>query len=93
VKSFFDILLIVLTIATLILVLVTLPPTLIGTFGLKTKKLMLLIDGFALQFFSLIMLVWWISRHKQTGKRIEALREKIKRMLSKDVGRCEHRRE
>ena len=90
-KSFFGIFLIVLTIAILVLALVTLPPTLMRIFGLKTKKLMLIINGFVLLFFSLVMLVWWIGRHRQTDKRIEAFREEIKRMLSKEGARCGHR--
>lgn len=54
-----------------------LPSALIETYGLKTKNLMLLIDGAVMAVFSLAMLVWWIIRYRQTGQRIETLWKEI----------------
>lgn len=81
-KSSFKPFLIALAIVILVLVLVALPSALIETYGLKTKKLMLLIDGVVLAVFSLAMLVWWVVRYRKTGQRIESLGEKIERISS-----------
>ena len=87
-KSF----LVALVIVALVLGLVALPYSLIQSYGLKIKKTMIFIDAVFLAVFSLAMLVWWIVRYRQTGKRIEALQEEIKRMLLEGGSRYGHRR-
>jgi len=74
--------LIALAIVVVVLGLVALPYSLLQTYGLKIKKTMILLDAIIFAAFSLVMLVWWVLRYREKGKRIEALREEIERDLS-----------
>ena len=63
----------------IVLVTLALPYALIEAYGLKVKKLILLMQLVVLVVFSVGMLVWWLVRYRQTSHGIETLREEIKR--------------
>jgi len=68
-----------LAVVVIVFVVLALPYALTEAYGLKTKKLILLMQLVVLAVFSAGMLIFWIVRYRQTSHDIETLREEIER--------------
>jgi flagellar basal body-associated protein FliL len=68
-----------LVVIVIVLVTLALPYALTEAYGLKVKKLILLMQLVVLVVFSAGMLIWWLVRYRQTSHNIETLREEIER--------------
>lgn len=68
-----------LAVVVIVFVVLALPYALTEAYGLKTKKLILLMQLVVLAVFSAGMLIFWIVRYRQTSHDIETLREENER--------------
>ena len=66
-------------VVVIVFVVLALPYALTETYGLKKKKLILLMQLVVLAVFSAGMLIWWLVRYRQTSHDIETLRKEIER--------------
>lgn len=70
-----------LVVIVIVLVTLALPYALTEAYGLKVKKLILLMRLVVLASFSAGMLIWWLVRYRQTSHNIETLQKEIERKI------------
>jgi len=68
-----------LKVVLIVFAVLALPYALTEAYGLKTKKLILLMQLVVLAAFSAGMLIWWLVRYRQTSHDLQTLRKEIER--------------
>ena len=83
-----------LAVVVMVFVLLALPYAVTEAYGLKSKKLILLMRLVVLAVFSAAMLIWWLVKYRQTSHDLEMLREEIERNRpSRENSRTPRKRE